>query len=59
MRYEKYEEIKKLLNEAIWQLNGFIETLDNSPMLTPDEESMLESAKAFVGKARKKLKKVI
>ena len=53
------ENEKKLLREAIWHLNGFIETLRAEPILTPDEESIVESAENFVKRASKKLRKVI
>jgi hypothetical protein len=53
------KEEKTMVRDAIWHLNGFIEYFKNQPMLTPDEEVMYESAKDFVLKANRKLKKVI
>jgi len=47
------------LKEAIWHLNGFIEYFESQPILTPEEEAMLDSAKNFVEREKKKLKGVV
>jgi hypothetical protein len=53
------DKFKALLKEAIWQLNGFVEEKKSEPVLTPEGESMLESAENFLIKARKSLKGVM